>query len=127
MGLPKVKRDKFSVFNFLTVTESREAAGNFIHTQEALKSPNRLSHSSGIFCKRTLSPFSCFFNLKACLNPCCLYCHLQHPPVIMLGIILNIKDVPRCAEREDHTFSINFSLLGLFLSAARAAVSAQSS
>lgn len=41
MGLPKVKRDKFSVFNFLTVTESREAAGNFIHTQEALKSFNR--------------------------------------------------------------------------------------
>ncbi|XP_030578448.1 G patch domain-containing protein 1 isoform X2 [Archocentrus centrarchus] len=26
LGLPKVKRDKFSVFNFLTVTESREAA-----------------------------------------------------------------------------------------------------
>ncbi|XP_028258548.1 G patch domain-containing protein 1 isoform X2 [Parambassis ranga] len=26
VGLPKVKRDKFSVFNFLTVTESREAA-----------------------------------------------------------------------------------------------------
>uniref|UniRef100_A0AAX7SRI7 G-patch domain-containing protein n=1 Tax=Astatotilapia calliptera TaxID=8154 RepID=A0AAX7SRI7_ASTCA len=41
VGLPKVKRDKFSVFNFLTVTESREAAGNFIHTQEALKSFNR--------------------------------------------------------------------------------------
>lgn len=65
VGLPKVKRDKFSVFNFLTVTESREAAGNFIHTQEALKSLNRLSHSRRIFCKRTLSPFSCFFNLKA--------------------------------------------------------------
>lgn len=65
VGLPKVKRDKFSVFNFLTVTESREAAGNFIHTQEALKSFNRLSHSSRIFCKRTFSPFSCFFNLKA--------------------------------------------------------------
>ncbi|CAB1448799.1 unnamed protein product [Pleuronectes platessa] len=26
LGLPKVKRDKFSVFNFLTVTESRETA-----------------------------------------------------------------------------------------------------
>uniref|UniRef100_A0A3Q1INK6 G-patch domain-containing protein n=1 Tax=Anabas testudineus TaxID=64144 RepID=A0A3Q1INK6_ANATE len=33
VGLPKVKRDKFSVFNFLTVTESRETTGNFIHLQ----------------------------------------------------------------------------------------------
>uniref|UniRef100_A0A3B4WM79 G patch domain containing 1 n=1 Tax=Seriola lalandi dorsalis TaxID=1841481 RepID=A0A3B4WM79_SERLL len=31
VGLPKVKRDKFSVFNFLTVTESREATGRFTH------------------------------------------------------------------------------------------------
>lgn len=29
MGLPKVKRDKFSVFNFLTVTESRDPPGEF--------------------------------------------------------------------------------------------------
>lgn len=33
IGLPKVKRDKFSVFNFLTVTESRETTGRFIHLQ----------------------------------------------------------------------------------------------
>lgn len=29
VGVPKVKRDKFSVFNFLTVAESREAPGEF--------------------------------------------------------------------------------------------------
>ena len=31
VGVPKVKRDKFSVFNFLSVTESREAAGELRH------------------------------------------------------------------------------------------------
>lgn len=35
MGLPKVKRDKFSVFNFLTVTESREAPGGSSSLQGA--------------------------------------------------------------------------------------------
>lgn len=29
VGLPKVKRDKFSVFNFLTVTESKDPPGEF--------------------------------------------------------------------------------------------------
>lgn len=35
VGLPKVKRDKYSVFNFLTVTESRDPPGEFSPSLQA--------------------------------------------------------------------------------------------
>uniref|UniRef100_A0A672F9Y9 G-patch domain-containing protein n=1 Tax=Salarias fasciatus TaxID=181472 RepID=A0A672F9Y9_SALFA len=48
VGLPKVKRDKFSVFNFLTVNENQETAGEFSSSPSGLcsSSPSGLCSSS---------------------------------------------------------------------------------